>query len=279
MENSLTSGRVAGKVALVTGAGRGQGRAHAATLAEEGADILALDICGEIESVPYPLADSEDLEETAELVRRHGRRVVTAAVDIRDEEGMTSAVAAGVAELGSLDIVVANAGIASFGQLGELGRQAWDEMIAVNLTGAWITVKVSLPHLPDGASIVITSSVGGLKGMANVGHYIAAKHGVVGLMRTLAHELGPRMIRVNTVHPTQVSTEMIFNDSACELFRPDLEHPTPEDIEQPSQDLHLLPIPWVTPEDVAKAVLFLASEDARYITGITLPVDAGAGAR
>jgi (+)-trans-carveol dehydrogenase len=198
---------------------------------------------------------------------------------VRDLEALTAAVRSATEELGSLDIVVANAGIASFGQLGDLGQRAWEDMLAVNLTGVWHTVKASLPHLPDGASIVLTSSVGGLKGMANVGHYIAAKHGVVGLSRSLAHELGPRMIRVNTVHPTQVSTDMIFNSRTFAQFRPDLENPTREDIEQPSQDLHILPIPWVEPLDVSKAVLFLASDDSRYVTGVALPIDAGATAR
>ena len=181
-----------GKVVFVTGAGRGQGRAHAVRFAEEGADVIAVDICKDVPTVPYQLAAHEDLEETADQVRALGRRVVSRAVDVRDYENLAATVAYGVAELGSLDVVVANAGIVSFGSVAELPEQTWQDVIDMNLTGVFNTCKAAIPHLSDGGSMVLTSSVAGLKGFVNCGHYVAAKHGLVGLMRTLASELAPR---------------------------------------------------------------------------------------
>jgi (+)-trans-carveol dehydrogenase len=271
------AGRVQGKVAFITGAARGQGRAHAIRLAEEGADIIATDICAPVASIDYATSTVEDLEETARQVRALDRRVVTAVADIRDQAALSAAVAQGVDELGGLDIVIANAGIAGWAGVEELTEDEWEEMIAINLTGAWKTIRACLPALRAAGkgSIVITSSAAGLIGPAGLSHYVAAKHGLVGLMRGLNNELAPSGIRINTIHPTQVNTPMILHDSLYHLFRPDLENPTEADIIAPSTALNLMPIPWVEPVDIANAALFLASDEARYITGTTLTVDAG----
>ncbi|KMO80643.1 putative short-chain type dehydrogenase/reductase [Mycolicibacterium chubuense] len=273
------TGRVEGKVAFITGAARGQGRAHAVRLAQEGADIIAVDICRQIDTVRIPLSTSEDLAETADLVKNAGGRVHTAEVDVRDFAALKSAVDAGVEEFGKLDIIVANAGIGNGGQLlHETGEPDWDDMIGVNLSGVWKTVKAGVPHIlagGNGGSIVLTSSVGGLKAYPHTGHYVAAKHGVVGLMRTFAVELGAHNIRVNSVHPTNVNTPLFMNEPTMKLFRPDLENPGPEDMKVVGQLMHTLPIGWVEPEDIANAVLFLASDEARFVTGVTLPVDGG----
>jgi SDR family mycofactocin-dependent oxidoreductase len=272
-------GRVEGKVAFITGAARGQGRSHALRLAEEGADIIAVDLCAQVSTVPYEMATPEDLAETVRQVEALDRRIVAAQADVRDSTALQAAVDDGVAQLGGLDIVSANAGIASVGTAGDLSEQAWQDMIDVNLTGVWRTCKAAIPHLlagNAGGAIVITSSVAGLKGLANIVHYASAKHGVVGLMRTLANELAPHQVRVNSIHPTQVDTDMIMNEATMGLFLPDLTHPTREDFAPASQAINALPIPWVEARDISNALLFLASDEARYITGVTLPVDAGA---
>jgi len=276
------AGRVEGKVAFVTGAARGQGRSHAVRLAEEGADIIAIDIAGPIRpgvETAIPAATPDDLAETANLVKGLNRRIVTAEVDVRDFAAIKAAVDSGVEQLGKLDIIVANAGIGNGGDvLHETSDQDWDEMMDINLTGVWKSVKAAVPHIiagGNGGSIVLTSSVGGLKAYPHCGNYIAAKHGVVGLMRTFAVELGQHMIRVNTVHPTHVSTPMLHNEGTFKMFRPDLENPGPDDMAPICQLFHTLPIPWVDAVDISNAVLFLASDEARYVTGVTLPVDAG----
>jgi len=273
------AGRVEGKVAFISGAARGQGRAHAVRLAQEGADIIAVDICKQIDSVAIPLSTPEDLAETADLVKGHNRRIYTAEVDVRDYAALKAAVDAGVEQLGRLDIIVANAGIGNGGNtLDKTSEVDWTDMIDVNLGGVWKTVKAGVPHIlsgGQGGSIILTSSVGGLKAYPHTGHYVAAKHGVVGLMRTFAVELGQHMIRVNSVHPTNVNTPLFMNEPTMKLFRPDLENPGPEDLKVIAQMMHTLPVGWVEPEDVSNAVLFLASDEARYITGVTLPIDAG----
>jgi (+)-trans-carveol dehydrogenase len=276
----VREGRVAGKVAFVTGAALGQGRSHAVRLAQEGADIIAIDVCKRIvQTSPIPAATPEDLAETADLVKSHNRQIFTAEVDVRDYDGLKAAVDAGVDQLGRLDIIVANAGIGNGGDtLDQCSEHDWQEMIDVNLSGVWKTVKAVVPHLlagGRGGSIVLTSSVGGLKAYPHCGNYVAAKHGVVGLMRSFAVELGQKMIRVNSVHPTHVSTGMIMNEGTWKLFRPDLENPGPDDMAPICQMFHTLPVPWVDAQDISNAVLFLASDEARYITGVTLPVDAG----
>jgi SDR family mycofactocin-dependent oxidoreductase len=271
--------RVQGKVAFITGAARGQGRSHAVRLAQEGADIIGVDICQPIDDVVYPASTPADLAETADLVEATGRRIVTAQVDVRDYESLKAAVDDGVDQLGRLDIVVANAGIGNAGnKLHKIREHIWRDMIDINLTGVWKSVKAAVPHLLSGkrgGSIILTSSVGGMKALPHTGHYIAAKHGVVGLMRTFAVELGQYSIRVNSVHPTQVNTPMAMNDATFRLFAPHKEHPGPEDFAPVSQMMHTLPVPWVEPEDISNAVLFFASDESRYVTGVQLPVDAG----
>lgn len=273
-------GRVEGKVAFITGAARGQGRSHAVRLAEEGADIIAIDVCGPISShTDIPPATPEDLAETADLVKGLNRRVVTAEVDVRDYAAVKAAVDSGVEQLGRLDIVVANAGIGNGGQtLDHTSEEDWTDMIDVNLSGVWKSVKAAVPHLlsgGQGGSIILTSSVGGLKPYAHTGHYIAAKHGVIGLMRTFAVELGQHSIRVNAVCPTNVNTPLFMNEGTMKLFRPDLENPGPDDLAVAAQFMHVLPIGWVEPRDISNAVLFLASDEARYVTGLPMTVDAG----
>ena len=273
------TGRVEGKVAFISGAARGQGRAHAVRLAQEGADIIAVDICKQIDSVQIPLSTPEDLAETADLVKGHNRRIYTAEVDVRDFDALKAAVDAGVEQMGRLDIIVANAGIGNGGAtLDKTSEPDWTDMIDVNLGGVWKTVKAGVPHIlagGRGGSIILTSSVGGLKAYPHTGHYVAAKHGVVGLMRTFAVELGAQNIRVNSVHPTNVNTPLFMNEGTMKLLRPDLENPGPDDMKVVGHLMHTLPIGWVEPEDIANAVLFLASDEARYITGVTLPVDGG----
>lgn len=274
------AGRVDGKVAFITGAARGQGRSHAMRLAEEGADIIAIDICGPVSSNPQiEPATPDDLAETADLVKQLNRRIVTAEVDVRDYDAVKAAVDSGVEQLGRLDIICANAGIGNGGQtLDHTSEADWTDMIDVNLSGVWKTVKAAVPHLisqGQGGSIILTSSVGGLKAYPHTGHYIAAKHGVVGLMRTFAVELGQHSIRVNSVHPTNVNTPLFMNEGTMKLFRPDLENPGPDDLAVAAQFMHVLPIGWVEPVDISNAVLFLASDESRYVTGLPMTVDAG----
>jgi (+)-trans-carveol dehydrogenase len=263
--------RLEGQVAFITGAARGQGRSHAVRLAEEGADIIAVDI-----------GSPTDLAQTVKEVEALDRRIVADQADVRDYDGLKAALDDGVARLGRLDIVVANAAIVSFGTAEELTEQAWQEVIDVDLTGVWHTVKAAIPHLraTGGGSITIMNSGAGLKGSPNLGHYAAAKHGLVGLMQSLANELPRDMIRVNSVHPGAVDTDMIHTQALYHQSLPD--HPgdiTRQEIEPVFQTLNALPIPWVESVDVSNAVLFLASDEARYITGVTLPVDAGASVK
>jgi SDR family mycofactocin-dependent oxidoreductase len=275
------TGRMQGKVAFITGAARGQGRNHAVRLAEEGADIIAVDICENVSTVTpfFELATEEDLAETARQVEARGRRIVARKADVRDVDALQAAFDEGVAELGQVDTVIANAGIASYGKAWEISAQTWKDVIDVNLTGVYHTAKVAIPTMIEagnGGSILFTSSIGGHKGIQHVGHYVAAKHGIVGLMRTLANELGPHRIRVNTIHPTNVDTAMIQNPGTYGMFVPGDPHPTQEKAMPGFMSLNTLPVPWIEVDDITNAVLYLASEDGRYVTGVTLPVDAGA---
>ncbi len=272
-------GRLDGKVAFITGGARGQGRSHAVRLAQEGADIIVIDACEPQPNVPSPPATEADLAETVRQVEELDRRIVARVADVRVQEQLDAAVADGLAQFGRLDIVSANAGIAMTPALAHLMTdEEFMDMQDVNLAGVWRTAKAAIPHMIEagnGGSIVLTSSEAGLKGYAHAASYVSAKHGVVGLMRTLAMELAPHMIRVNSIHPTQVDTPMIMNETIMKLFRPDIENPTKEDFAEASQHTNLLPIPWVEAVDISNALLFLASDEARYITGVTLPVDAG----
>jgi (+)-trans-carveol dehydrogenase len=273
------TGRVEGKVAFITGAARGQGRSHAIRLAQEGADIIAVDLCGQIGSVPYAMSTPEDMTETVKEVEALDRRIVATQADVRDFGALKAALDDGVAQLGRLDIVSANAGIFSLGRADELAEQSWQDTIDINLSGVWHTAKAAIPHLiagGRGGSVILTSSAAGLMAMENIGHYVSAKHGVVGLMRTLALELAPHSIRVNSLHPTTVNTDMIMNPATYQLFRPDLDKPTANDAIDAFRSINALPVAWVEPVDISNALLFLASDEARYITGVTLPIDAGA---
>jgi len=271
-------GRMDGKVAFITGAARGQGRAHALRLAEEGADIVLVDACVDMATVGYPLASVEDLEEGAELVRKLGRRALSVQADVRDQAALDAAAATAVATFGRLDIVCANAGVASFAKTWELTDEQWADVIDVDLTGVWRTIRAVVPTMLDagrGGSIVLTSSAGGIQGIQKFGHYVAAKHGVIGLMKTLANEVASARIRVNAVVPGTVLTDMVMNEPAMRLFRPDLEHPVLDDVREAMQSMHALPTPWLDPVDVSNAILWLSSDEARYVTGVVLPIDAG----
>lgn len=275
-------GRLDGKVALITGAARGIGRAQAVRFAQEGADIVALDVCGPIDTVLVPHSTPDDLDTTASLVREAGGRVHTEIVDVRDLAGMRAATDRGAARFGGLDVVCATAGITSRGMAVELDENAWRTMLDVNLTGVWHTCRAGAPHLiaRGAGSVILTSSIAGLRGLVGVAHYTAAKHGVVGLMRSLANELAPHHVRVNCVNPTNVDTPMIQNDVVSSAFRPDLDRPpTRAEFADAARSMNMLAVPWIDPVDVANAALFLASDEARYITAITLPVDAGATQR
>ena len=274
----MTSG-IEGKVAFITGAARGQGRCHAKRLALEGADIIAVDACTPVATVPYAMPTPEDLAETASLVRATGRRIVTAHADVRDLAALTDIVDAGVAELGRLDIVIANAGISTTAPTLDMSEEMWSTMIDVNLSGVWKTLKAAVPHVVRGGrggSVVITSSIATEISHENTAHYTASKYGLVGLMRVLAKELAPQRIRVNSLQPTTVATDMVLNDAIYRLFRPDLENPTRDDFEEAAQAINALPVPMLEPVDIANAVVHLVSDAGRYITGTTQVLDAGA---
>src|SRR5258707_239316 len=248
------TGRVEGKVAFITGAARGQGRSHAVRLAQEGADIIAVDICAQVGSVPYAMSTPQDLAETVKEVEALDGRIVATKADVRHYAGLKQALDDGVAQLGRLDIVCSNAGIASFGQAAELDETTWQDMIDIQLTGMWHACKAAIPHLVAGGrggAIVITSSTAGLKGFENLAHYVSAKHGGVGLMRTLALELAPHFIRGNTVHPTGVNTPMTHNEPTYRLFLPDVQHPTREQFAEAYKAINALPVPWVEPIDIS----------------------------
>ncbi|MBO0677035.1 mycofactocin-coupled SDR family oxidoreductase [Mycolicibacterium sp. S2-37] len=270
---TTASGALKGKVAFITGAARGQGRAHAVRLAGAGADIIAVDLCDQIASVPYPMATPDDMAATVKLVEDTGARIVASVADVRDRAALKTAVMAGVDEFGGrLDIVVANAGIAPMA-----GEDAWQDVIDVNLTGVYHTVDVAMRPMikaGNGGAMVLTSSVAGLVGLASpmagsVG-YAAAKHGIVGIMRVYANLLAPHSIRVNSVHPAGVNTPMIDN----EFTRSWLEGLAQETQGGPDMG-NALPVQALEVEDIAAAVEFLVSDSGRYITGVALPVDAG----
>lgn len=272
------AGKLEGKVAFITGAARGQGRSHAVRLAEEGADIIAIDVATQVETVPYSTATAEDLAETVRQVEALDRRIVAAEADVRDLAALTAVVNRGVAELGRLDIVIANAGISTPADSLGMDEETWQTMIDINLTGVWKTLKASVPHIIEGGrggAVVLTSSLAAIYANAGTAHYSAAKVGLVMLAKVLAKELAPQSIRVNTVHPTTVATDMILNEPTYKLFRPDLEHPTRADFEEAARTLNRLPIAAMEPVDISNAILYLVSDDGRYVTGTKLVVDAG----
>jgi len=264
------AGRVAGKVAFITGAARGQGRSHAIRLAEEGADIIAVDICRDYDTVGYPMATEADLAETVKAVEALDRRIVSAVADVRDAAALKATVDDGVAQLGRLDIVSANAGICTIQTWDEVTPQVWQDTLDTNLTGVWNTMVVSVPHLiaAGGGSIICTSSTAGIKGLPYLAPYVAAKHGVVGIARNMANELARHSIRVNTVHPTGVDTPMGTGLGGLEPL-------INRDPNLGPIYMNTLPVEIVDPRDISNAVLFLASDEARYVTGLEFTVDAG----
>jgi SDR family mycofactocin-dependent oxidoreductase len=272
------AGPLAGQVAFVTGAARGQGRSHALALAGEGAAIIAVDACAPIATVPYPLSTKEDLQETADQVAALGVPVIHGVVDVRDLAGLESFVGDAVSSLGRLDVVCANAGISTPSPTLTMTEETWQTTIDINLTGVWKTCRATVPHIiagDRGGAVIITSSAATEMISGNIAHYTASKHGLIGFMRVLAKELAPHRIRVNTLHPTGVRTPMIFNQPMYRLFRPDLENPGQEDFESAARSHHALGVSSVEPADVSAAVLYLASPSGRYVTGSTLMLDAG----
>jgi (+)-trans-carveol dehydrogenase len=270
-------GRVDGKVALITGGARGQGRSHAVTLAREGADIAVIDICAPIpEVLPYEAAGESDLQETVRLVEDLGRRAVGIKADVRNSQEMTAAVHQVISELGRIDILSVNHGVVAFRPWDEQSDDVWDAVIDINLTGGWRAAKAVAPHMvyQRGGSIIFTASTAGLRAYTELSAYVASKAGVIGLMKALSAELAPHSIRVNAVLPANCATPMLHGQALIDQFVGH-EQATLEEMEFPSQAMGLLPIPWVEPEDVSKAVLFLGSDESRYVTGISLPVDGG----
>jgi SDR family mycofactocin-dependent oxidoreductase len=272
------SDRLDGRVALITGAARGQGRSHAVRLAELGADLVLVDVCDDLPRIPYGQPSVAQLDDTARAAREAGADVRTVVADVRDADAMADAASLAVGELGGIDVVVANAGVIQLKPAVEITAADWADIIGINLTGVWNTVAPTIAPMIDqgrGGSIVITSSAAGVKGPPNMAHYAASKSGVIGLMRSLSAELGPHGIRVNCITPTTVDTEMVHWPEAYAMFRPDLDSPGRDDVAGVFAGLNVLPVPWIEPADVTEAVAFLAGDRARYITGTVLPVDAG----
>ncbi|MFZ2605087.1 mycofactocin-coupled SDR family oxidoreductase [Candidatus Microthrix parvicella] len=266
------------KVVLITGAARGQGREAAVRFAAEGANVIGVDLAAQLESIPYPMATPEDLATTVAQVEQVGGAMVSRVADVRDLAALEGAVAEGLERFGRLDMVVANAGVMATSLFTELSEAAWDEIVGTNLTGVWKTVRAAAPAIIEadrGGSVVVTSSIAGLKGMWVSAPYVASKHGVTGLMKTMALELSPNNIRVNSVHPSSVRTPMIENEYFTGVMRGDLENPTFEDVADVLNPMQALDLPWLESADIANAVLWLCSDEARGITGVSLPVDGG----
>lgn len=273
-------GKLTGKVAFITGTARGQGRAHAVKLASEGADIIAVDRCANVDTAGYDMATEADLAETVRLVEEQGRSISASVADTRDLDALQKSVDAGVERFGRLDIVIANAGIAASPTMSwDLSAEAFREMIDINVTGVWLTTKVGIPHIlagNRGGSVVLVSSMAGMRGIPGIVHYSSAKHAVRGMAASIANEVGWAGIRVNSIHPGNVRTTMIDNEPMIRGFRPDLENPVLEDTAPVMAKLNLLPEPWVEVEAIADAVLYLVSDTGRAITGIAMPIDLGA---
>jgi len=274
-------GKLDEQVAFITGGARGQGRSHALALAREGADIAVCDIAAPIETVPYPLASEEDLAETVRQVEALGRRCVAVKADVRSTEEIEGAVAEALGELGRIDVLLANAGVCGFGKFWEIDDRMWDEMVDTDLTGVFKSMRAVVPQMIERGygRIVATSSMGGRMGNPNLAHYVAAKWGVIGLVKTLALEVADKGITVNAVCPATVDSEMVHNEALYGLFAPDLENPTKADVEPRYTAMNPVPEPWTPPEEISAAVLYLVSAEARMVTGTTLDVCMGASAR
>jgi SDR family mycofactocin-dependent oxidoreductase len=270
-------GMLDGKVALITGGSRGQGRAHALTCAREGADVIIVDIADQMATVPYKMARQDDLDETAKQVEALDRRILALKGDVRDQGQLDAAVAQGIAEFGQIDILIANAGIWTTAPFWELTEDQWDEMIGVNLTGVWKSAKAVAPHMIErqAGSIVITSSTNGIEPGLNYAHYVAAKHGVIGLMKNIALELAPYGIRCNSINPGAIRTPMTDHQGAWDMFAG---HPggTEEDLIEGGYHFTALKgTSFMDPQVIADTALYLNSDLAAKVTGVTIPVDAG----
>lgn len=269
--------RLDGKVAFITGGGRGQGRAHALTLAREGADIVVVDIDDDIDSVPYDLARSEELEETVAQVEDLDRRALAIQADVRSQQQLDEAVSRGISELGKIDILCANAGIYSQSPFWEMDEETWRDMLDINLTGVWRSAKAVAPHMIERrqGAIVMTSSINGLEAGPNFAHYVSAKHGVLGLMRNVALELAPYNVRCNAVCPGAIDTPMINNPTMYDRFTGG-ENPTREGAYESVRHFHLLnDRSMLPPTAISEAILWLVSDEAEQVTGVALPIDAG----
>lgn len=267
-----------GKVAYITGVARGQGRSHAVALAKRGVRIVGIDICAPVASAPYEMATEAELAETEALIKEAGGESILRVGDVRSLDDQVAAVNEAVERWGRMDIVLGNAGVCTYGELATMSVEKWQEMMDIDLTGVWLSARAAAGPMIDagnGGSIIFTSSTAGLRNLNSIGHYVAAKHGVTGLAKAFANELAPHNIRVNSLHPSNCRTEMMLNTGVAKMFRPDLESPTWEDAVDSYGTIHLLDTPWVEPEDVSNAVVFLVSDEARFITGAAIPVDAG----
>jgi SDR family mycofactocin-dependent oxidoreductase len=278
---SPAGGQFAGRVAMITGGARGQGRSHAVELARQGADVALVDRCADLATVTYPLATPEDLAETARQVEAEGRRCVTTVADVRDLDAMLAFVDGVVADLGSVDILVANAGVSTLGSVFDLDGPGWSETIDTNLTGVFNAMRAVAPHMRRSrwGRIVAISSMMGRSANPMISAYCASKWGVIGLTKSVAQELAHFGVTANVIAPGNVSTDMIHNEMLYRLMRPDLEEPGREDVAPVMASLHVQPVPWLEPEEITAAVVFLCSEGARHVTGSVIDVDAGASAR
>jgi SDR family mycofactocin-dependent oxidoreductase len=272
---------LSGRIGLVTGAARGQGRSHAQALAEAGADVVVTDICRDIDSVPYGLAGADDLAETAQLVEKAGRRAVVVTADVRERADMERVIATAIDELGGLDIVVANAGICGFGEMPTLTQAQWDDMLAVNLTGVFNTFRAAVPHLiaQGRGRLIAISSGAGRTGTPNLSHYAATKWGVIGFVKSVALEVAPHGVTANVVCPATVDTPMVHNDALYGLFAPDIVVRTRDAVRPRYEAMNPMRVPWLDPIEISHAVLFLASDRAGFISGETIEVSAGGSAQ
>lgn len=277
MSPEHSSGRFAGRVVLVTGGARGQGRSHAIAFAREGADIVICDVPGQISTVSYAMASAEDLRENQTLVEAEGRRCIAVAADVRDRAAIDAMVARAIDELGKIDILLANAGIVTYGPLVEQTHETWDDVIGTVLTGVWNSMKAVVPHMLErryGRIVVTTSSVA-RQPQPNVAPYLAGKSGVIGLVKGLAREVIKDGLTVNAVAPYLVATPIIFNDPTYAMFLPELDHPTRADAERLWREISPNGQPYLQPQDITDAMLFLASDAASKISGICLDVQGG----
>jgi len=281
MSQEMDEGQFAGRVAVITGGARGQGRSHAVALARRGADVAVLDRCADLGTVPYPLATPEDLAETVRLVEAEGRRCLAAEGDVRDLDAVVGFVDGVVDELGSVDILVANAGVSTMCSIFELDAVRWSETLDTNLTGTFNALRAAAPHMrrQRWGRMVTVSSMMGRSSNPLISAYCASKWGVIGLTKSVAQEMAHSDVTVNAVAPGNISTDMIHNDTLYRLMRPDLEHPGADDVAAVMASLHVQPVPWLEADEITAAVLFLCSDGARHITGSVIDVDAGASAR